>query len=98
MHLRIHFHTYMVQPLKFGNNGQIMSSHTWLGAWFLIQGVIKVNLGQEKESLVVSSPYSYREISNISRTKSQNWTDSRPVFQLSSPNPFKPGVESTMKM
>ena len=40
----------------------------------------------------------YRKISNISHTKSQNLNDSRLVFQLSLPNPLKPGVKSRMKM
>ena len=34
---------------------------------------------------------SYRKISNISRTKSQNLNDSRLVLLLSLPNPLKPG-------
>ena len=40
----------------------------------------------------------YRKISNISRTKPQNLTDFRLVSQLPLPNPFKSGVESTIKM
>ena len=40
----------------------------------------------------------YRQISNISRTKSQKWNVSRFVLQLSLPNPLRPGVESIMKM
>ena len=40
----------------------------------------------------------YREISNISHTKSQNLNDYCPVLQLSLPNPLKPGVKSRMKM
>ena len=40
----------------------------------------------------------YRQISNISRTKSQYWNVSRLVLQLSLPNPLKPGVKSIMKM
>ena len=35
---------------------------------------------------------------NISYTKSQNLNVSRPVLQLSLPNPLKPGVKSRMKM
>ena len=40
----------------------------------------------------------YRKVSNISRTKSQNLSGSRLVLQLSLPNPLKLGVESRMKM
>ena len=40
----------------------------------------------------------YRQISNISRTKSQNLNVSRLVLQLPLPNPVKPGVKSRMKM
>ena len=35
----------------------------------------------------------YRKISNISRTKSQNLSDSRLILQLSLPNLLKPGVK-----
>ena len=42
--------------------------------------------------------FKYRRISNISHTKSLNLIDSHLVLQMSLPNPFKPGVESTMKM
>ena len=41
---------------------------------------------------------SYRKISNISRTKFQNLSDSRPGLQLSLPNLLKPCVKSKMKM
>ena len=41
---------------------------------------------------------SYRKISNISRTESQNLNDSRLVLQLSLPTPLKPVVKSRMKM
>ena len=40
----------------------------------------------------------YRKVSNVSRTKSQKWNDSRLVLQLSLPNPLKSGVKSRMKM
>ena len=40
----------------------------------------------------------YRKISNISRTKSQNLTDSRHILQLFLPNPLKPVIKSRMKM
>ena len=42
--------------------------------------------------------FKYRQISNISRTKSQNLNVSRIVLQLSLPNPLKPGVKSRMKV
>ena len=38
--------------------------------------------------------FNYREISNISRTKSQNINVSHLVLQLSLPNPMKPGVRN----
>ena len=40
----------------------------------------------------------YRKVSNIRRTKSQNWNDSHLVLKSSLPNPLKPGVKSRMKM
>ena len=40
----------------------------------------------------------YRQTSNISRIISQNLNVSRPILQLSLPNPLKPGVKSIMKM
>ena len=40
----------------------------------------------------------YRQISNISRTKSQSLNVSGLVWQLYFPNPLKPGVKSRMKM
>ena len=40
----------------------------------------------------------YRQVSNISRTKSKHLKDSRPVLRLSLPNPLKPDVKSRMKM
>ena len=42
--------------------------------------------------------YIYCQTSNISRTKSQNLNVSILVLQLSLPHPFKPGVESRIKM
>ena len=41
---------------------------------------------------------SYRQISNIRRTKSQTLNASCLVLQLSLPNPLKPGIKSRMKM
>ena len=40
----------------------------------------------------------YRQVSNISRTKSQYLKHSRTVLRLSLPNPLKPDVNSRMKM
>ena len=40
----------------------------------------------------------YHKVSNIRRTKSQNWNDSHIVLKSSLPNPLKPGVKSRMKM
>ena len=40
----------------------------------------------------------YRQVSNISGTKSQHSSDSRNVLRLSLPNPLKPVVKSRMKM
>ena len=42
--------------------------------------------------------FDYRQVSNISRTKSQYLKDSRTVLRLSLPNPLKPDVKSRMKM
>ena len=40
----------------------------------------------------------YRQVSNIRRTKSQHLKDSCTVLQLSLPNPLKPDIKSRMKM
>ena len=40
----------------------------------------------------------YHQISNISRTQSQNVNVFRLILQLPLPNPLKPGVKSGMKM
>ena len=40
----------------------------------------------------------YRQVSDISRTKSQHLKDSRTVLRLSLLNPLKPDVKSRMKM
>ena len=40
----------------------------------------------------------YRELSDISRTKSQNLNDSRLVLHLSLPNLLKPGVNYRTRM
>ena len=46
----------------------------------------------------INNKQSYRQISNISHTKSQNLNDSHPASQLSLPNPLKPGIKWRMKM
>ena len=48
--------------------------------------------------VTASSRCDYRQVSNISRTKSQHLKDSRTVLRLSLPNPLKPDVKSRMKM
>ena len=48
--------------------------------------------------VVDASVSTYREVSNIRRTKSQNLNASRLVLKLSLPNPLKPGVKLRMKM
>ena len=47
---------------------------------------------------ILEVPLKYRQTSDIKCTKSQNINVSRPVLQLSFPNPLKPGVKSRMKM
>ena len=59
--------------------------NTIMVAWLLMTW-------QSKETL------SYRQVSNISRTKSQHLKDSRTALQLSLTNTLKPDVESKMKM
>ena len=50
------------------------------------------------ELVFVYEKVEYRQTSNIRRTKSKNLNVSRPVLQLSLPNPMNPGVKSRMKM
>ena len=47
---------------------------------------------------LVNSHGRYRKVSNIKRTKFQNFSDSRPALQLSLPNLLKPCIKSRMKM
>ena len=42
--------------------------------------------------------FTYREVSNIRRTKYRHLKESRTVLRLSLPNPLKPDVKSRMKM
>ena len=44
------------------------------------------------------APITYRQVSNIRRTKSQLLKVPRTVLRLSLPNPLKPDVKSRMKM
>ena len=46
--------------------------------------------GEENDSTRTTT---YRKLSNIRRTKSQNLNDSRLVLHLSSPNLLNPGVK-----
>ena len=55
----------------------------------------------EGQALQITQPglFTYREVSNIRRTKSQNLSVSRPALQLSLPNlVLKPCIKSRMKM
>ena len=49
------------------------------------------------ESLNIPS-FTYRQVSNIRRTKSQHLNDSRGVLRLSLPNSLKPDVKSITQM
>ena len=42
--------------------------------------------------------FAYRQVSNLTRTKSQHKKDFRTVLRLSLPNPLKPDAKSRMKM
>ena len=55
---------------------------------------------QQQHSILtpMSHYYEYRQVSDISRTKSQHLNDSRTVLRLSLSNPLKPDVKSRMKM
>ena len=50
------------------------------------------------DGMLTWAPFTYRKVSNIRRTKSQNLNATRPTLQLSLPNPLKPGVKLRMKM
>ena len=47
---------------------------------------------------ITQDKHNYRKVCNIRRTKSQNLSVSRPVWQLSLPNLLKPRIKSRMKM
>ena len=62
--------------------------------WFLI-----LNINNCHHRLPQRRPVcTYRQVPNISRTKSQHLKDSRTVLRLSLPNPLKPDVKSRMRM
>ena len=52
----------------------------------------------QSQSMELPCRITYRKISYISLTKSQNLNDSHLVLQSSLPNPLKPGVKLRMKM
>ena len=62
--------------------------------WDQLRGIVV--LGHQPSA--TNQETSYRQISNIRRTKSQHLKDSRTVLRLSLPNPLKPVVKSRMKM
>ena len=67
-----------------------INSHFYLPSSSTLKGRIAQDTPSENKT--------YRKISNIRRTKSQNLNDSHLVLKSSLPNPFKPGVELIMKM
>ena len=62
------------------------------------KGLTAKHQATPKRWLPPSARKTYRKISNISRTKSQNVNDSRLVLHLSLPNVVNPGVKYRMKM
>ena len=88
--------------------GRAMECLLWVLQQKLIKGFYCMCFRQGKIMIApvpVKQPWriwlnrsNYRKISNIRRTKSPNLNVSRLVFQLSLPNPSKPGVKSRMKM
>ena len=74
-----------------GREDGMLELRVWRVAWVDINKVIMLIASWERVK-------TYRKISNIRRTKSQNLNDSHLVLQLSLPNPIKPGVKSRMKM
>ena len=49
-------------------------------------------------NIIIMTKTVYRQFPNIRRTQAQNINVSRLVWQLSLPNPMKPGVKLRMKM
>ena len=65
------------------------------------RGIHLMAISQEMFKTSITEMYlkiTYRKVSNIRRTKSQNLNDSHLVLKSSLPNPLKPGVKSRMKM
>ena len=62
------------------------------------QSYTKPSYEETTTTLLTQGNSTYRQISNISRTKSQNLTVSCLVLQLSLPNLLKPCVKLKMKM
>ena len=96
-------------PLGWETVGNQMSSEVQLWYFFVISpeavgrscvgGAINLT-GDEplSEPTMTQATETYRNISDIRRTKAQTLSDSRLALQLSLPNPLKPGVKSRMKI
>ena len=82
-------------------NVDLSLPHKLIGLYFL-QWSVNTLVGYESFFIIIIewkyTKSTYRQVSNISRTKSQHLKDSRTVLQLSLPNPLKPDVKSRMKM
>ena len=72
---------------------KIWGSGSWTNGWGLLKLCSSIS-----QLWQLSVWQTYRKVSNIRRTKSQNWNDSHLVLKLSLSNPLKPGVKSRMKM
>ena len=94
---------------KFGNcRYKILDSRAFL-SWSLIHGLrwsglikaepaSKHKHNKTQQCLNGMDNSWYRKVSNIRRTKFQNFSDSRPTLPLSSHNLLKPCIKSIMKM
>ena len=71
----------ILQYLQCISNGDIIILHEAIDVW-----------DQQFQMFVLHAIEEYRQVSNISRTKSQHLKDSRTVLRLSLPNPLKPDV------
>ena len=80
------------------------SSKLIVALWHHMAWVIFINTGSSNGlfsggfKLLPALMLTYRKVSNIRSTKSQNLKASHPTLQLSLPNPLKPGVKLRMKM
>ena len=72
----------------------VYSMNTWFNAWVYLHNQHSLNRCRWH----VSNKNNYRQVSNIRRTKSQHFKDSRTVLRLSLPNPLNPDDKSRMKM